>query len=171
MFRYVGWLILTAALILLSADGVAKVSAETWQLHKGQELKPVSAKGSEGYALAVSEIKQLMNSGRTSDVVKALNKLRKDYPQFIGPDLDAFITAEKYFSQGKYTKAVRSYDKFLDEFPQSELYQAALDREFAIATAYLAGQKRTVLLIFRIRGYEEGAGLWKKSATAQAMPR
>jgi len=50
----------------------------------------------------------------------------------------------------------------LKEYPQSQLRQAALDRQFAIATAFLAGRKRTVLRIFRIRGYAEGIRIMER---------
>jgi outer membrane protein assembly factor BamD (BamD/ComL family) len=76
--------------------------------------------------------------------------------------LDAFIKAEMLFCQGKFSKAVRSYDKFLDEYPGSALFDAALDRQFAIATAFLAGQKRPILKVFKIRGYAAGARIMER---------
>jgi outer membrane protein assembly factor BamD (BamD/ComL family) len=72
------------------------------------------------------------------------------------------MKAEMLFCQGKYTRAVRGYDKFLAEFPTSKLYEAALDREFAIATAFLSGQKKTVLGVFKISRYAEGVKVMEK---------
>ena len=56
----------------------------------------------------------------------------------------------------------RSYDKFLAEYPESELYEAALDRQFGIGTAFLGGQKRSVLGIFRMKGYATGEKIMEK---------
>ena len=66
------------------------------------------------------------------------------------------------FCEGRFVRAVRSYDKFLAEFPESEFRQAALDRQFAIATAFLAGRKIRVLGVFRIRGYASGERIMEK---------
>jgi outer membrane protein assembly factor BamD (BamD/ComL family) len=137
-------------------------SAETWRLGQNGDWKAVSAEGEDKYLLAVAQIKKLVNTGQTEAVSKALDKLKKDFPEIAGPDLDAFIEAEKLFSEGKFTKAVRGYDKFLAEYPESELYGAALDRQFTIATAFLAGQKRPILKVFKIKGYAKGEKIMEK---------
>lgn len=155
-----GFIIVSAAIVALSAGII--VSAETWHLEKGDDLKAVSAQGQDKYLLAVAQIKKLVNTGQTKAVKEAVEQLKKDFPEIAGPDLDAFIKAELLFSKGKFVKAVRSYDKFLTQYPESELYQAALDREFAIATAFLAGRKRPILKIFRIRGYAEGQKIMER---------
>ena len=138
------------------------VSAETWRLSKGRDWKTISAKADDKYLMAVTQIKQLVNTGRADAVKKAFNQLKKDFPHIVGPDLDAFIEAEMLFCKGKFTRAVRSYDKLLTEFPGSEFYEAALDRQFAIATAFLAGRKKRVLGIFKIKGYAEGAKIMER---------
>jgi outer membrane protein assembly factor BamD (BamD/ComL family) len=148
----------TAALL----SGSSMASAKTWHLQHGQDWEQVSAQGQDRYLLAVAEIKQLVAAGRTGAVAGAYEKLKKDFPEIAGPDLDAFIEAEIFFSRGKFTKAVRAYDRLLVEFSQSRLYEAALDRQFSIATAFLAGRKRSVLGIFKMRGYAEGVRIMEK---------
>jgi outer membrane protein assembly factor BamD (BamD/ComL family) len=135
-------------------------AAETWRLGEEGQWKTVSAE--DKYLLAVTEIKNLINMGETKAVGQAIDKLKKDFPEAAGPDLDAFMKAEMLFCQGKYTRAVRSYDKFLAAFPTSELYEAALDREFAIATAFLGGQKKRVLGVFNMSRYAEGVKVMEK---------
>jgi len=136
-------------------------SAETWRLSEEGQWETVSAE--DKYLLAVAEIKKLVNMGATSAVGQAVDKLKKDFPEIAGPDLDAFIKSEMLYSKGKFTKAVRSYDEFLAEFPTSELYEAAMDRQFAIATAFLTGQKKSVLGgTFKIRGYAEGTKIMER---------
>jgi len=138
------------------------VSTETWRLDKQQLWKNVSEDEQGKYLMAVGRIKQLVNTGQTQQVIEAAEQLKKDFPEIAGADLEAFMEAEVLYSEGKYTKAVRSYDKFLNKFPQSRLYDAALDRQFAIATAFLAGQRKRVLKVFRIRGYAEGTKIMEK---------
>jgi len=148
------------AMILMAAALTA--SADTWRLEQGQEWNIVSATGKDGYLLEVAEIKKLISAGQSGAVRKSLDKLKKDYPEIASADLDAFIKAEILFSQGKFVKAVRAYDKFLAEYPESELREAALDSEFTIGTAFLAGQKKTVLKVFRIKGYAEGEKIMER---------
>ncbi len=136
---------------------VGAASAKTWRLDQNRQWKAVSTEGQDKYLLAVSEIKQLVNTGRTKDAAKAVIKLKKDFPEIAGPDLDAFIEAEMLFAKGKFSKAAKSYNKLLTEYPESKLYEAALDRQFSIATAFLAGRKRPILKIFKMRAYSEGA--------------
>jgi outer membrane protein assembly factor BamD (BamD/ComL family) len=124
------------------------------------QWKTVSSE--DGYLLAVAEIKKSVNMGETKAVVQAINKLKKDYPEAAGPDLDALMKSEMLFCEGKFTKAVRSYDKFLEDFPTSKFYEAALDREFSIATAFLGGQKKRVLGVFMMSRYDEGVKIMEK---------
>ncbi|MBN1392628.1 MAG: outer membrane protein assembly factor BamD [Sedimentisphaerales bacterium] len=152
MRRYKGLYITIAVIAGLTACPV--FSADTWRLGEEGQWKAVS--GEDKYLLAVAEIKNLINMGETAAVGKAVDKLKKDFPEVAGPDLDAFMKAEMLFCEGKYTRAVRSYDKFLADFPKSPLYEAALDRKFAIATAFLGGQKKRVFGVFMMSRYDEG---------------
>jgi outer membrane protein assembly factor BamD len=132
------------------------VSAETLHLEKGGDWKTLGSTEQDRFLLAVAEIKQLVETGKTEAVVQALDKLKKDFPEKATPDFDAFMKAELLFSKGKFVSASHAYEKFLMDFPRSSLYEAALERQFAIATAFLAGQKIPVLKIFKMKGYAEG---------------
>ncbi len=156
----VQFVVVSAVILLLSAS--LMFSAETWRLDQRGDWKAVSAEGEDKYLLAVAQIKKLVSTGQTEAVGKALAELKKDFPEIAGPDLDAFIEAENLFSEGKFTKAGRGYDKFLAAYPESKLYEAALDRQFAIATAFLAGHKRPILKVFNIKGYAEGERIMEK---------
>ena len=147
---------LTFALLVFSSNLPYAVSADTWRLGEDQDLKPASADAKGKFLLAVAETKKLVNTGQTKAARKAFDKLKTDFPEIAAPDLDIFIEAELSLCKGKFTTAGRTHNKLLTEYPQSQLRQAALDRQFAIATAFLAGRKRKVLRIFKIRGYAEG---------------
>ena len=154
-------IVLAEISLLLVQAGL--ISAKTWHLEKGREWKALDKRGGEDkFLLAVAEIKQLVNTGKTEAVAHALDKLKKNFPEIAGPDLDAFMQAEMLFAEGKFTEAAHAYEKFLAEFPESWLYEAALDRQFAIATAFLAGQKKTVLKIFKMKGYAEGEKIMER---------
>lgn len=152
------FIVLAAAVML----AFTTLRADTWHLDQKQDgnLLPVEEK--DRYLLAVAEAKKLVNTGQTVSARKAFDKLKKDFPEIAGPDLDVFIKAEMLFCAGKYTKAVNTYDKLLTDYPQSRLREAAFDREFAIGTAFLGGQKVPVLGIFRIKGYDEGVKIMEK---------
>ncbi|MHC4758817.1 MAG: hypothetical protein ACYTE8_09180, partial [Planctomycetota bacterium] len=142
---------LFSMLVFVSLSG-----AETWHLDRADDWKQIQPEARDKYLVAVADIKSLIDNGKTRQVKKAWEQLKNDFPEIQGPDLEALIKAELLYTKRKFTKAVRGYDNFLDNFPDSELYQVALDRQFSIAQAFLAGQKRTVLKIFRIKGFAEG---------------
>ncbi|MHC4560965.1 MAG: tetratricopeptide repeat protein, partial [Planctomycetota bacterium] len=155
----IGYVVL-AVVVVLSALSMA--SENTWRLDKSQDWKAVSAESNDKFVLAVAETKKLVNTGQTKAARKAFDALKKDFPEIAGPDLDIFIQAEMLFCQGKLSKAARSYDKLLTDYPSSDLNEAALDRQFAIAKAYLAGRKKTVLRFFKMKGYSEGIRIMEK---------
>jgi outer membrane protein assembly factor BamD (BamD/ComL family) len=158
MLKYKMRFVILAAVMWMFTSSA--FSAETWRLGEEGQWKGVSAE--DKYPLAVSEIKKMVDMGETKAVGQAISKLKKDFPAVAGPDLDAFMKAEMLFCEGKFTKAVRSYDKFLAEFPTSKLYEAAMEREFGIATAFLGGQKKRVLGVFMMSRYAEGVKVMEK---------
>jgi outer membrane protein assembly factor BamD (BamD/ComL family) len=109
--------------------------------------------------MAVAHIKMLVNTGQCKEAQRAFKQLKTDFPEVAGNDsndLALFIQAEILLCQGKLSKAAGEYRKLLDEFPDGEFYDAALDRQFRIATAFLGGHKRPFLGIFKIKGYSQG---------------
>jgi outer membrane protein assembly factor BamD (BamD/ComL family) len=137
---------------------------QTWRLSKDQKWQQVTSDESGKYALAVSKIKQLISTGRTGEAQKALADLKKDFPALAGTDLDAFITADLLYAQGKFTESIPAFDKFMDDYSTSKLYDAALEREFQMGTALLAGYKVPLLKIFRVKGYDEGIKVMNRLA-------
>jgi outer membrane protein assembly factor BamD (BamD/ComL family) len=167
------FILIVIAVISTAAD-FGKLSraaaAETWHLGKDRtsassvepQWKPASADEQSKYLLAVSQTKRLADTGKTKALREAFAKLKKDFPQVAGPDFDAFAEAEILRSRGKLVNAGHSYDKFLTDYPASELYEAVLDRQYSVATAFLAGEKKTVLKIFKVKGYDDGVKMMEK---------
>ncbi len=141
---------------------IGMAQAETWLLQQGKGFESVSDEQQDKFLWEVAEIKKLVNSGQAKEAREAFDKLKNEHPDIAGPDFDAFIEAEILFCEGKFTKAVRAYDKLIIEFPQSQLTEAALSRQFEIATAFLAGRKVRVLRFFEMKGYDTGAKIMEK---------
>jgi len=153
-------IVILGVTVVLSA--LSTSSAGTWRLEKGRDFKAVSADGRDKFPVAVAEAKKLVNTGQTKAARKAYDALKKDFPEITGPDFDLFIKAEIFYCKGQFTKAFRTYEKLLTEHPKSQLADAAIDREFAMATAYLAGKKKTLLGFIKIKGYAEGIRIMEK---------
>lgn len=149
-----------AVAVILAASSTAL--AETWRLDKGKEWEAVSAEGTDKFLLAVAEAKKLVNTGQTKAARKAFDTLKKDFPEIAGPDLNIFIKAEMLFCRGHFSLAAKNYNRLLTKYPKSELRQAAFDRQFAIATAFLAGQKETTLGVFKTTRYAEGLKIMER---------
>ncbi len=141
---------------------LSTVSADIWRLEKGQDWEAVSAEGKDKFLLAVAETKKLVNTGQAKAAREAFDKLKKDFPEIAGPDLDAFIKAEMLFCKGDFIKAANTYDKLFTTYPESKLRDAALDRQYAIARAFLGGQKKTVLGIFKVKAFSEGLEIMER---------
>ena len=149
-----------------SAELSRSPGGTTWRLEKGGEWSAVVDSESEQgrYLLAVAEFKKLVSAGESEAAAEVLAKLKADFEDVIGPDFDAFVEAEMLFARGKFDKAVKSYDRFLDTYAESELYESALERQFQIGTAYLGGQKRKILKLFKVRAYGEGVRIMERIA-------
>lgn len=151
--------IVTIAVILFS---LSTVSADTWRLAEDGQFQSVEQR--DKFNQAVGELKQLAEEGDVEQFQNALDGLKKDFPEVAGAELDSFMKAELLFCESKFQKAFRAYEVFLNRFGESNLYEAALERQFAIGSAYLQGKKKKVLRFFKIRGYAEGVRVMEKIA-------
>ncbi len=151
-------LIVLAATLLLSTFSV--VQAGIQPLEKVRDSDSLSQQNQDNYQLLVAQINKLVDTGQCKAVIKAFNKLKTDFPEITAPDssdLGLFVGAEILRCKGKLAKAARQYGKLLDQItPESRFYKTSLDRQFSIATAFLAGAKKPVLGIFKMKGYAEG---------------
>ncbi|MBN1795751.1 MAG: outer membrane protein assembly factor BamD [Sedimentisphaerales bacterium] len=131
-------------------------SAKTWKLEDEKDFQVVSETSQNEYAVQTKYLKSLIDQGKVELIQPQVNKIKKNFPDLAGPDFDAFIKGEEAYAEGNFTKAVREYDSFMKKYPHSGFLEAALEREYSIAQAYLNGQKKRIMKIFKIRGYAEG---------------
>jgi len=134
-------------------------AAETYHLGDDGDWQNVAQMPEGEYLLAISKIKQQLLNGDDAAVMEALERLKTDFPELAGEQVDAFIEAEKLYTKGKLAKAAVSYKKFLDAWPDGALAPAAQERLFSIGVAYLQGQKRTYIKILRLPAFDDGVNL------------
>jgi len=157
--------IIVAGSAVFDFGELSRAAAEqTWHLKQGQDWQKVEQEGDADFMMAAAEAKQLVSTGKTNKARKAFAKLKAGFPQLAGEDFDAYVKAELLYSQRKYIEASNTYDSFTEQFPESPFYQSALQRQYQIATAFLGGQKRTVLKVFRLSAYEEGTEIMNRIA-------
>ena len=149
MIKYKTRFVIVLAALLLSAFSPARA-----------EIRYSDPDKQDEFSTAVAQIKMLVDTGQCKAAIKGFNELKTYFPEITQPDsneLDLFIEAEMMRCKGKFAKAARHYTKLMDQYPpESRFYGPALDRQFRIATAFLAGEKKAVLGIFKIKGYAEG---------------
>ncbi len=151
------------SLIIIGLSVLAIGAEKTWHLKEGSEWVDVSTEAKGGYLLAVTELKQYVTIGQAKKVELALAQIKKNYPNIVGEDMDAFGQGEMLYARKKFFKAFGQYNRFMDSFPQSALTDAALERQYEIARMFLYGQKKSVS-IFKFRAYEEAAGMVEQIA-------
>jgi len=158
---------LAVLLIIALLSTFSAAWPDVWRLDSNENWTIISPQ--DKFLVAVSEVKKLVNTGQTEPARLAYEQLKKDFPELDGPDLNAFIEADLLFSQGKFTKAYRAYEKIIKDSPQSRLRPAVLDRQFAIGTAYLGGQKKRILKIVNLKGDAEGVRIMEKITDAAGI--
>jgi len=153
---FLGW---AASILLTCGQGVV---ADTWWLKDGEKWKAVEADPQEKYVHALAELKKLVQTGDAKAVKDALEQLKEEFPDRVGPDLDLFIGGELRYWQDRYNKAMTQFEKLLEDYPGSDFAAAALEREFAMGRDYLNGRKISVLGLFKIAGYAEGVEIMER---------
>ena len=122
----------------------------------------LATEGDERILQAVAEARELIDHDQIDAAQDIFDELQADFPKTVRPDLDLFIQGERQYGNNRYSKAVKSFEKLLTEYPKTSLSDAALDREFTIAKAYLAGRKKTVFGFIKLKGYAEGIRIMEK---------
>jgi outer membrane protein assembly factor BamD (BamD/ComL family) len=154
--------LMIALALILTPAAFPRIPAETLQSNNDQGMEAVSAEEWDQFLTELTEAKRPVNTGQTKSARKAFESLKEKFPNVSGIDLDMFIKAELLLSQRKLSKAARTYDKLLTDYPRTKLRDEALDRLFSIGSAYIGGQKIRVLGLFKISGYAEGVKIMEK---------
>jgi len=152
----------TSLLLLMALWCLDASAAEIQKLQNGTDRQSVAGDPQQRFRQAIADLKELTRDGDAGDVKDAIARIKDDFPQHAGPDLELFAMGELEFWNDRYAKAMVKYEKLMKDHPTSEFAGAAMDREFEIATAYLAGRRKSVLGLFHIRGYAEGVEIMER---------
>ncbi len=154
------WILFSAFLVF----GAVMVSGETFRLGKDQDWETVESSEEGSFVLGVSQLKRAIEEGDLKRADEIVAGLKTEHPQLAGEDLDAYMKAERLYARRKFEDAIKRYDKFLDEYPESWLYESALERKFSLANRFLNGEKRRVLGFVYLPAYEEGVKMMNQIA-------
>lgn len=145
------------AILFFTAGGIC-AEPETYRLGKSGKWQKIPDTPEGASMRQISKIKGLIETGQWRAAEKAVADFRVNYSGLSTYELDAFdafIEGEIFYARRKWTKAVRKYDFFLDNWPESAFRPAALNRQFEIAKAFLEGEKRRVLKVLKLSAYED----------------
>jgi outer membrane protein assembly factor BamD (BamD/ComL family) len=143
-------------IVLMFLAAVCCSRAETLRLDSQGQWQDLTNDPQGQYILAISEVKQTLNTASKGQAVKALKKIKADFKTIAGPDLDAYIEAEILYAKRNWSKSTKKFQEFVKNWPESPFYASASERLFSIGTAFLQGQKRQVLWVIWLPAFDEG---------------
>ncbi len=102
----------------------------------------VTAASPEAASL-LQRAKEYRQAGKQRKAVSLLKDLRREYPLSAEAPQARFMLAEIYEADGDYREAFKEYGKLIERYQDSSLYDDALNRQLAMATAAANGQLQT----------------------------
>ena len=142
--------------MLLMFSATSYLCADTWQISTDSEWESIAESENGKYLLTANKIKSYAEEGDSKSLKKVAAELREDYPEVAGEDFDKYIEIELLYAKSKWGKAADKVKLFLEEYPESLFYEPVIERYFSIGVAFLNGQRKTVVGIFRVRAYDDG---------------
>ncbi len=85
-------------------------------------------------------------AGKPSKAISLLKDLRREHPLSAEAPQARFMLAEIYEADGDYREAFKEYGKLIERYQDSPLYDDALNRQLAMATAAANGKLKTDVL-------------------------
>jgi hypothetical protein len=154
MGKVAGWATLG---VVLLASGMTRAEPRTWEYAGGGQWPQVSAASTQPTAPdpTLDRVEQLVHAGQNRAAAKLgiqwllANKASAQH------DRGLLLVAQAFDQYGDKIKAYYYLDELMDEHPDSRLYGTALEKQYAIADAYLNGYKRRFLGVPSFHAYEE----------------
>lgn len=127
----------------LSAPRVSELTDQGWQ-----EVSPSAPDETPAVDPALVRIDELLQQSRHHSARSLAVQWLKAHP-FGTPhrDLALFLMAEALYQEGDRLRSFYYLDELMDEYPGSQLFYRALEKQYQIADAYLRGYKRRFLLL------------------------
>lgn len=146
--RSLQFLLAAAAAAVLC--GSAAAQSHTYELNEDRTLTPTDAPPLEGDAAVIARARRALADDQPSVAKSALDQWVGRNERTQNPYL-----AEAYLLRGdawvalkERVEALYDYETVIQQFPQSDQFVTAIDRELQIALRFANGEKRRVLLIF-----------------------
>jgi outer membrane protein assembly factor BamD (BamD/ComL family) len=148
-------LLICACVGILAASAVAQTT-RTWELRNGNWAEVLATATTGPATQPVEEpdldrAEQLLSQGDFRPARTMLVQWIKTHKEHAAPlrDRCLFLLGDAFFQSDDRLKAFYYYDELMDEYPESPLFQKALQKQYDIADGFLNGYKR-VFLWFRI---------------------
>lgn len=140
----------------------ASAATTAWELHGDRWIEvtgkaPTTAPTPEPTLdLAEQMIRAGNGKAGARTAIEWLRGRKMDAPQ---RDRALMIAAEGYFKDGKRIDSFFYLDELMDEYPESPLYQQALQRQYDIADEFLRGYKRVFIYFPVLDAEDEGVDM------------
>jgi len=89
-------------------------------------------------------IRRHVERGKNRKAIRRAKKFLKRFPADERGEEVLMLAARAQMNRGRYMKAYEWYERQLDQYPAGKYFDRAIDREFQIAEAFLAGRKQVV---------------------------
>ncbi|MGD0389859.1 MAG: outer membrane protein assembly factor BamD [Tepidisphaeraceae bacterium] len=139
-------LLLCIMALLLSANAARGAQSHTWELREGRWREATRpATGPAVPEPMLDRAEELLRQQDPKAAKKILLAWEKGHKKSPARDRCIFLLVDVFYQQDDRFKSFFYCDELMDEYPESKLFQAALQKQFDIANAYLNGYKDTFL--------------------------
>ena len=138
------------------AEGGAEFRGGQWQ----QTTSP--AEGTVQGELAL--VRRDVDRGDYRQAVQAAKRFLKLYGDPVAREEVMLLAGEAEMKRGHLFQGYEWFEKQLAEFPGGRFFDRAMDREFEVAEAFLAGKKRVVLVVLRLPARDDGLEILSRIA-------
>jgi outer membrane protein assembly factor BamD (BamD/ComL family) len=171
--RYLRW---TFGLAITLAASTCLAQKQTWEYNNGQWPQVNAQSAQPVSAPEIDRAEQYLSRGDTSEarrILLAWEHVHKDSPV---RDRAVFLIAQSYYDDDDRILSFYYLDEVMDEYPESRLFYAALQKQYQIADEYLSGHKRRFLsmpilpaedeaveMLYRVQQRSPGSALAEKA--------
>jgi outer membrane assembly lipoprotein YfiO len=174
---------LLAGMLVVSATVARGGSTQTFEFRDGRWLEmPSTAPAPVVDEPALDQAEQLLAQKEPAAAKKILLEWEKGHKKSPVRDRCILLLADAFYQQGDHVKSFFYCDELMDEYPDSKLFPAALQKQFDIASEYMNGYKDSFLgmhildmgseaveMMWRIQQRSPGSPLAQKGMLATAF--
>jgi outer membrane assembly lipoprotein YfiO len=157
---------------LLFASPALARNYGTWEYREGLWVKkPQTTQAAPQPEPMLDEAEQLLASNDLKPAKKVLLDWEKSHKHSPSRDRCIFLLARLFYQKDDRIKSFFYCDELMDEYPESKLFQTALQWQYDIAKAYMDGYKESFLGIrFVDRGGEAVEMMWRIQQRCPGSP-